>query len=253
VTTADTLVWISGATDGIGAGLARTCPHAGATIVNLSRRTAEGLENVRLDLCDPATWDAVTADFERRLADFDGVRALFVHNAFHYVDRSFAGEGDRDRQREEAIANVTAPIVLGDRFLRAAAPAVARGVDVGLVQMSSAAAGGAYPGLAVYAAAKAGVEQWVRVVRAERAARGRGPWVLAVRPGFVDTPAAHRDAVQPVDAYPSAPAVAEALERGDGIVDADTAGRAIWAVLGSGAEGEAVVDFGAPIRPADDG
>jgi benzil reductase ((S)-benzoin forming) len=245
----DTLVWISGATGGIGEGLARTCPHPGAEIVNLARRAAPGLVNVRLDLTDPSTWDGVADDFARRLAGFGGRRVLFVHNAFHYVDRSFAGEGDPILQQAEVTANVMAPLVLGDRFLRAAAPAVERGVEVGLVQMSSAAAELAYPGLAVYAAAKAAVEQWVRVVRAERAQRDRGPWVVALRPGFVDTPAARRDAVQPVGSYPSAPSVAEALATRAGIVDAETAGRAIWAALPPG--DVAVIDFGAVLHPED--
>jgi NAD(P)-dependent dehydrogenase (short-subunit alcohol dehydrogenase family) len=182
------------------------------------------------------------------LADFRGSRAIFVHNAFHYVDRSFAGEGAPELQAAEVMANVMAPLVLGDRFLRAARPAVDRGVDVGLVQMSSAAAELAYPGLAVYAAAKAAVEQWVRVVRTERDHRGNGPWVVALRPGFVDTPAARRDAEQPVSAYPSAPSVAQALASRVGIVEPETAARSIWAALpGDGA----VVDFGATIHPDD--
>jgi benzil reductase ((S)-benzoin forming) len=245
----DTLVWISGATAGVGAGLARTCPHPGAMIVNLARREAPGLVNVHLDLTDPATWDGVAGDFTRRLDGFGGSRVIFVHNAFHYVDRSFAGQGDPAQQQAEVTANVMAPLVLGDRFLRAAGPLVERGVEVGLLQMSSSAADGAYPGLAVYAAAKAAVEQWVRVVRAEWAHRERRPWVVAVRPGFVDTPAARRDATQPVEAYPSAPLVAQALATRESIADPDTAGRAIWALLPPG--DDAVIDFGAIIHPED--
>jgi benzil reductase ((S)-benzoin forming) len=34
---ADTLIWISGATAGVGAGLARSVPYLGARIINLSR------------------------------------------------------------------------------------------------------------------------------------------------------------------------------------------------------------------------
>ena len=83
------------------------------------------------------------------------------------------------------------------------------------MQMSSGAAKLAYPALAVYGAGKAAMEQWVRAVRAERAVRGAGPWVVSVRPGFVDTPSARKDA----------------LATGEGVLDADTCAQEIWAAL----------------------
>jgi NAD(P)-dependent dehydrogenase (short-subunit alcohol dehydrogenase family) len=228
---ADTLLWISGATSGIGAAMARTCPYAGAEIVNLSRSRHPELPSIPLDLTDPGTWGAAVDDFTARLAGFAGTRAIFVHNAFHYR-RAFAGEGDAAAQRDEVTANVVAPLVLGDAFLRAARPALDAGVEVGLVQMSSGAAKLAYPGLAVYGAGKAAMEQWVRTVRLERAHRGgAAPWVVAVRPGFVDTPAAHKDAAQPAADFPAAPALAESLATGVGVLDADVAAREIWAAL----------------------
>ena len=41
----DTLIWISGATEGIGLALARTAPFAGARIINLSRRQQAEIVN----------------------------------------------------------------------------------------------------------------------------------------------------------------------------------------------------------------
>lgn len=38
VAVSDTIVWISGATEGVGLGLARTVPYPGARVINLSRR-----------------------------------------------------------------------------------------------------------------------------------------------------------------------------------------------------------------------
>lgn len=225
-----TLVWITGATSGIGAAMARTCPWAGASITNLARRPHETLRSIAIDLTKPETWDAAIEDFATALATFDGDRAVFVHNAFHYR-RAFAGEGDAAEQRDEVTANVVAPLVLGDAFLRAARPLTARGVDVGLVQMSSGAARLPYPGLAVYGAGKAAMEQWVRTVRLENEHRGGGPWVVAVRPGFVDTPAARRDAAQPAEEFPAAPALAESLRTREGVLEPDDVARSIWAAL----------------------
>jgi benzil reductase ((S)-benzoin forming) len=226
----DTIIWISGATQGIGEALARTCPYPDAAIVNISRRQHPEYESIVMDLTDPATWSAVTDDFERRLADFTGARAIFIHNAFWHR-WAYAGEGDPGEQYREVMANVASPLVLGEAFLRAAGPAVDAGVDVGLVQMSSGSARLVYPGMACYGAAKASMEQWVRNVRSERAHRGKGPWVIAVRPGFVDTPAARDMAgVSPED-MPWAQATAESLDTGEGVLEADDCAGQIWAAL----------------------
>jgi NADP-dependent 3-hydroxy acid dehydrogenase YdfG len=168
------IVWITGATSGIGEALARTCPWPDTRLVSISRRDHPNLETVRFDLTDMDSWDAVGEHFAKRLTSFRGERAVFIHNALHFWGRAFMGEGDHVDHRTEIIANVAAPLVLGDLFLRAAAPAVDAGVDVGLVQMSSASARIVYPGLSIYGAAKAAMEQWVRGVRKERELRGKG-------------------------------------------------------------------------------
>jgi benzil reductase ((S)-benzoin forming) len=78
----DTIVWISGATEGIGLGLAHTVPYTGARIINLSRRRHPEYESVQFDLTRPETYEAVRASFARELADFEGRRAIFFHNAY---------------------------------------------------------------------------------------------------------------------------------------------------------------------------
>jgi short-subunit dehydrogenase len=226
----ETTVWITGATSGIGAALARTCPHRDVEIVNVSRRVHPELRSIAIDLTRADTWHALTDDFRQRLASFAGRRAIFIHNAFHYR-RSFIGEGDAADQFAEVTANVVAPLVLGDAFVRAARGALESGVEVGLVQISSGAARLAYPGLGVYGAGKAAMEQWVRTARAEFAHRGQGPWIVAVRPGFVDTPAAHKDAAQPARDFPAAPALAESLTTRQGVLEPDVAAREIWSAL----------------------
>ena len=49
----ETIVWISGATGGIGSALLRHMPYKGARVINLDRQDAAGCENVRFDLLDP--------------------------------------------------------------------------------------------------------------------------------------------------------------------------------------------------------
>jgi benzil reductase ((S)-benzoin forming) len=238
--TADSLVWISGATTGLGGGLARTCPYQDARIINLSRSPHPDLENVRFDLADPGSWGAVRESFARELAAFRGTRVLFIHNAFAGANAGFAGEVDEEAYYRDVIGNAAAPLVLADWFIRAVGPCY----ESGLVLMSSAAARMPFEGRSVYCAAKAGVEQWVRVVRRERARRGAGPWVVAVRPGFVDSPSVRLEATLDPSVYPIAPSLRQGLDDGEAL-HPDDAARAIWAALPPPAD-TSVLLFGAP-------
>lgn len=222
----ETIIWISGATEGIGAGMARNVPYADARVVNLSRRQHPELETVRFDLTEPATWATVSRHFEDELGRFQGRRAIFIHNAHFASDPGFAGEMDLDLFRTDVTANMEAPVVLADAFLRACRP----GYESGLAIMTSASARVPMEGLALYCASKAALEQWVRVVRRERKVRGSGPWVVAVRPGFVDTPSTRVAAEVSAQEYPAAPALKAAFEAGK-VLDTDRAARDIWAAL----------------------
>ena len=242
----DTMVWITGATSGIGEALARTCPWPNTKIISVSRHDHPDHETFRFDLTDMESWDRVGEHLTEQLATFRGKRAVFIHNALYYYGRSYVGEGEHQNHRTEIIANVMSPLVLGDLFLRAAAPAVDAGVDVGLVQISSASARIVYPGISIYGAAKAAMEQWVRGVRKEREHRGKGPWVVAIRPGFVDTPAARREAELPPDTHPGVPGIAEAVRTGN-MLSADESANLIWGALPEAAKAKAVLLFGEPV------
>jgi NAD(P)-dependent dehydrogenase (short-subunit alcohol dehydrogenase family) len=237
------LVWVTGATSGIGASLAARCPWPDTNVVSVSRRPHPEYETVPFDLSDQASWNTAAAAVAERLASFQGERAVFVHNALFHTPNVYAGEGEHEAHVEELVANCVGAIALGDAFLRAAIPASERGVDVGLVMMSSATARVAYPGFAIYSAAKAAIEQWVRCVRAERADRGTGPWAVAVRPGFVDTPGVRRNVEQPPDTHPGVPGMVEALRTGQYLTPDDCADL-IWGALPEAAHEKAVLLFG---------
>lgn len=107
-------------------------------------------------------------------------------------------------------------------------------------------------GLAVYCAAKAAMEQWVRVVRAERRRLQAGPWVLAVRPGFVATEAvwdSHADPDTAVDDYPGRAAVAAALAAGDYLTP-ESAARQIWDLMPPDPDGRNVLYVGEMVEGA---
>jgi benzil reductase ((S)-benzoin forming) len=242
----DTLIWISGATGGIGLGLAQTAPFPGARIINLSRRDHPDYETVQFDLTQPDTYAAVGDSFARELANFKGRRAIFIHNALYHT-AGFVAEADPREIAKAIQANAAAPLILGDLFLRAVKP----GYESGLVLMSSATARMPYPGHASYCAAKAAVEIWVRVVKLELAARGRDTWVTAVRPGFVQTPGTVAAALLPAEVYPAASYIAAALAKGGpDVYTPEFAARQIWEGLQT-RKHEPLLHFGAPVTAAD--
>jgi short-subunit dehydrogenase len=223
----ETIVWISGATQGLGMGLAATVPYRGARVINLSRRKHPALETVLFDLTQPETYAAVDASFRQELASFRGERAIFIHNAYYPGNLGFVSEVDQVEYAKCVQANAVAPLILGDMFLRA----VGKEYESGLVLMSSAAARHPFLGNANYCAAKAGVEMWVRVVKRELRQRERKTWVVAVRPGFVDTPTTRLVAGYSLHDYPISGQVARQLDTREGVLTPEQAGRDIWAAL----------------------
>jgi benzil reductase ((S)-benzoin forming) len=239
---ARTIVWITGATQGIGQALARAVPYPNARIVNISRRQHPDLETVVADLTDPGSWDTVSQHVAEELSAFAGERAIFIHNANYVSSPGFAGEIDPVEYRAQALANCAGSLVLGDAFIRACRP----GYESGLVMISSASAKFAVEGRALYGAAKAGMEQWVRAVRAERRTRGTDPWVVAIRPGFVVTDTLRERVAAgwgDSDAYPGWAAVAKAVAEGRGQSPEECA-RSIWALLPPDPEGRTVLFLG---------
>jgi benzil reductase ((S)-benzoin forming) len=117
---ADTLLWISGASSGIGAALAQTVPYADAHVVDISRSGGTpGTEHLPADLADPAAWSAIAAHFHVRLAEFDGSHVAFVHAAGLLLPIGFSGEVNHSQYRTTVMVDSAAPLVLGDAFLNA--------------------------------------------------------------------------------------------------------------------------------------
>ncbi|MGQ0521885.1 MAG: SDR family oxidoreductase [Actinomycetota bacterium] len=220
------LIWISGASSGIGRALARSVPWEGARVIDISRRGAAGLEHVSADLADPASWDAVAASFEKELAGFEGGVAVFVHAAGTIDPMGFAAEVDPAAYRHNVLLNSAAPQVLGRAFLAAAADKPGRRH---LVLLTSGAARSVYPGWSSYGAAKAAVDQWVRNVGAEQEQRG-GVRVVAVAPGTVDTAMQGRIRETPERSFPQRQKFVDLHAQGR-LTDPDEVAAKVWSLL----------------------
>jgi benzil reductase ((S)-benzoin forming) len=240
----DTLVWITGASSGIGAALAATVPFAEAYITDISRSGGtDGAEHLPADLADPAAWALVERHLLAQLGDTKAERAVFVHNAGTIEPVGFAGAVDSADYARNALLNAAAPMALGHGFLKAVAdfPGAAH-----LYLLSSGAATRAYPGWSGYCGGKAAVDQWVRTVGQEqrlRAADGLPSCqVLAVAPGVVATAMQERvRASDPAD-FPAVDRFRTLHERGE-LRDPEEAARDIWSLLDRDLDSGSVVDL----------
>ena len=179
------LVWISGASAGLGAALAATLPFEDAELVDLSRRGgAPGAEHVAVDLADPAAWPVVENDFKRRLDESAPELVVFVHNAGTLTPLGPADRVDTEQYTRNVLLNSAAAQVLGHAFLRAVS---GRDCEQHLIMLSSGAAQRPHEGESSYCAGKAAIDQWVRTTGLEQRRRDPGCRVISVSPGTVDT------------------------------------------------------------------
>ncbi len=234
----DSLVWISGASSGIGQALAATVPWDGARVINISRHDCPGTEHLEADLADPSVWPRVGASFREELDGFAGGTVAFVHAAGTVEPIGFAGEVDTAAYRANVLLNGAAPQVLGHLFLAAVRAVEARRH---LVMVTSGAASSVYAGWSSYGAGKASVDRWCRNVGAEQVRRG-GVQVLAVAPGTVDTSmqAQLRDTTE--EDFPKRQKFVD-LHQSSQLSDAEGVARRIWALLERGLDNGSVVDL----------
>lgn len=237
----DTLVWITGASSGLGAALAATAPFDHAHIVDISRSGGtDGTEHLPADLADPSSWPAVEAHLRARMVEFSGERAVFVHNAGTLDPIGFAGEVDSRAYRANVLLNSAAGQVLGHAFLKALAESDFDGSAV-LAMVSSGAATTAYPGWSSYSAGKAALDMWVRAAGAEQRERGTRTTVLAVAPGVVATPMQQQIRTTDASEFPNVDRFVQLHEQGQ-LRDPADAARDVWSVLTGDAESGAVLD-----------
>lgn len=241
----NSLIWISGASSGVGRALAESVPWEDSRVINISRRDLPGTEHLAADLADPSSWPAVGESFRTELAGFAGHRVVFFHCAGTVDPLGFAAELDPQPYAANVVLNSAAPQALGQLFVAAAAEVEA---DRFLVMMTSGAAKSVYPGWSSYGAGKAAVDQWVRNVGAEQQDRG-GVRLISVGPGTVDTgmQAALREA--PERQFPSRRKFVDLHQDGKLTDPRDTA-RALWGLLEHDLDNGAVVDLRNLTSPA---
>lgn len=233
------IVFITGASSGIGLALREALPLENVQFTDISRRGTKDREHFPADLADPAAWRGVADLFEARLKGFTGDRAVFIHSAGTLHPIGAAGEVDSEAYARNVLLNSAAPQVLGHAFLHALRDSTAAG---SLVMISSGAAENVYEGWTSYGAGKAAVNQWVRTAGAEQARHEGRCCVLAIAPGIVETAMQEEIRATPASDFPDVAQFAEMQVEG-ALRRPDVVAREIWAlILGEPANG-AVLDL----------
>jgi len=235
------LIWISGASGGIGSALARQNPYPGARIINLDIKPSETLENFAFDLANPGDWNRVKEQFSDELAGFTG-RVMFLHCAYVPQGKGMVTEVDQGDYQRSLIANTAGSLSLAASFLRALRPEH----DGGMLLMSSKAAQYSLLGYTSYSSSKVAIEKWVKIARKEVLHRGWGPWIVAARPGLVDTPTARAAANLDASVFPLGPAMGRDLDQK--AMTADTAAQRLWQALPPQAD-QWLIDLDEESRP----
>lgn len=233
------LVWIAGATGGIGQALAETVPWKETRVVGISRsRPESGIEHLAADLADPSTWPVVGASFRQEVKEFDGRQLAFIYAAGALDPIGFAAEVDSAAYQHNVLVNSAAPQVLGQHFLAAVSALDARRY---LIMLTSGAAKSVYPGWTSYGASKAAVDQWVRNAGAEQDERG-GVQVWSIAPGTVDTGMQQQLRDSSEEQFPSRQKFLDLHAQGK-LSDPHDVADQIWALIERGLDNGSVVDL----------
>lgn len=185
------LVFITGASSGIGQAMAWRFYQAGYTLALVARRTQEiqtwalekGLAAERFQIysADVSSIDSIVAAAEQCLQR-QGVPDVVVANAGISIGMDTAVRGDLDVMAQTFATNNTGVAATFHAFI---VPMVQRGSGQ-LVGVGSAAGIRGLPGHGAYCASKAAIISYCESLRGEL--RPSGVQVVTICPGYIDTP-----------------------------------------------------------------
>jgi len=185
------LVYITGASSGIGQALAQAYYRAGWRLALVARRSAELLEWARVAGFEPSRHQVYSADVRdiaaitqagRDCLASQGLPDVVIANAGISLGMDTAEIDDLDAMRATFETN---NLGMAATFQPFVAPMRKRGTGA-LVGIASVAAIRGLPGHAAYCASKAAVVSYCESLRGE--CRASGVKVVTLLPGFVATP-----------------------------------------------------------------
>jgi NAD(P)-dependent dehydrogenase (short-subunit alcohol dehydrogenase family) len=192
---ADTLVILTGASRGLGQGIAAQYLAQGAFVLGLARHHAtelkagDTLEQWPVDLSDPlpvaARLGAWLGEVAARAGGRPPARLRLIHNAALLSEPGDIADSDPADLAQSLRIGLEAPVALTAAFLRATA--AWSNSDRRVLFVSSGLGRRAMAGSAAYCAQKAGLDHFARALALEEQARPGGARVASVAPGIIDT------------------------------------------------------------------
>lgn len=235
------MVWVTGASSGIGAAFVEATPDRFTRVVGISRRPHPRAEHLAADLGDPESWKAIERHVGEALADGELDEALFFHCAGTLEADGPLVDADPDAYTHAVLLNAAAGQVLGRAFLAAA---IREGVRATFVMCSSPAASEPLAGMSHYCGGKAALEHWTRAVAVELGEGAGVPRVLSIVPHAVDTPMVRGVMERPAEDLPLADFFREAATE-QALATPEQVAREIWAGIERGVPQGAALAVGA--------
>ncbi len=171
---------VTGASTGIGQGIAERLVGEGAAVVTVQRRPPAAGSRIRRalahDLADAAACDAAVAEAADALGGLD----LLVNNAGAVTEARIGATEPAEWERLMAL-NLRAPYLL----FRAALPWLRAAGTSSVVNIGSTEAAATHPGHGTYATSKAAVHGLTRAIAVDHGPDGVR--CNAVAPGWIDT------------------------------------------------------------------
>ena len=191
---------ITGASGGLGAGIATRCADLGFSLGLCARRVPNSPDAAQASLCrsvdvtDARAVEGFADEVERTLGPVD----LWINNAGLLGPVAPARDADPDAVRDALLVNVAGVIYGSASFARRAHHdwPTARRV---LINISSGAATSTYEGWSTYGSTKAAVDHFSRVLAVEEP----DLVVHSVAPGVVDTPMQAQIRATPAHDFPA--------------------------------------------------
>jgi NAD(P)-dependent dehydrogenase (short-subunit alcohol dehydrogenase family) len=186
------LALVTGASKGIGLGMAQALAEAGADVV-LVARNADELAGAAATLRETgrkvaiAPYDlknvsGIGAWYDNEIVKKIGAPDILINNA-GMTKRAFAQELELKDWDEIITVNLTAAFALAQAFGK---ERIASGKQGKIVNTASLMTAASRPGTSAYTASKGGIGQLTKALAVDWA--GKGIWVNAVAPGYIATP-----------------------------------------------------------------